>query len=55
MQDIKNMGEITVTAYFVKNLRQKRVTHRALTSKLTDLGAIPEKALKGSSLSHRVS
>lgn len=55
MQDIKNMGEITVKAYFVKNLRKEKVTHRALRSELTDLGAIPEKALKGSSLSHRAS
>jgi hypothetical protein len=55
MKDIKGMGEITVTAFFVKNLRTIDVVDRALDNNIKELGRISEKALKGRSLSHQTS
>lgn len=55
MKDIKGMGEITVKAFFVKNLKTTEATDRALDSKIKEVGKIPEKALKGRSLSHQTS
>jgi hypothetical protein len=56
MKDIKGMGEITVKAYYVKNLQtSSTVTDRALNTKLQEVGKIPEKALKGQTLSHSTS
>jgi hypothetical protein len=45
------MGEITVKAYFVKNLRQTESPARIIES--SGLDAVPEKALKGRALSHQ--
>lgn len=56
MKNIKGMGEITVKAYYVKNLQTSpTVTDRALNTKLQEVGKIPEKALKGQTLSHSTS
>ncbi|KAJ4986210.1 hypothetical protein SVAN01_08257 [Stagonosporopsis vannaccii] len=55
MQNIKGMGEITVTAKFVKNLRYTDATRRAPKGDFTALGTVPEQALKGSSVSHQAS
>lgn len=55
MKNIKGMGEITVKAWFVKNLQTSVVADRALDSNLNEVGKIPEKALKGRSLSHQAS
>ncbi len=53
MKEIKGMGEITVTAYLVKNVQKSYKANYALTSNIADIGKIPEKALKGRSLSHQ--
>lgn len=55
MKDIEGMGEITVKAFFVKNLKTTEVTDHALNGKIKEVGKIPEKALKGRSLSHQTS
>lgn len=55
MRDIKGMGEITVKALFVRNLRTIGVIDRALNNNIKELGKILEKALKGRSLSHQTS
>ncbi|KAJ4339711.1 hypothetical protein N0V95_007705 [Ascochyta clinopodiicola] len=46
MQDIQRMGEITVKAYFVKNLRPAVRVDYALQNKIKEVGSLPEKALK---------
>ncbi|KZM22349.1 hypothetical protein ST47_g6512 [Ascochyta rabiei] len=55
MQDIQKMGEITVKAYFVKNLSPSATVDQALPNKIEQVGKIPEKALKGRTLSHQIS
>ncbi|KAJ4311792.1 hypothetical protein N0V94_007773 [Neodidymelliopsis sp. IMI 364377] len=56
MKDIKGMGEITVKAFFVKNLQTSSFkTERVLQTNIKEVGKIPEKALKGRSLSHQAS
>ena len=51
MKDLKQVGEITVKAYYIKNLRQ---TDKGLPNKHVDgVDVVPEKALKGRSLSHQ--
>lgn len=55
MKDIKGMGEITVKAWFVKSLQASIVTNRALDNDLKEVGKIPEKAMKGRTLSHQTS
>lgn len=55
MKEIKGMGQITVEAHYVMNLQKEAVVDRTLGSRFTELGKIPEKALKGSSLSHQAS
>lgn len=49
------MGEITVHAYYVKNLRMVPVVDRTSSTDLKGAGKIPEKALKGRTLSHQTS
>ena len=56
MKGIKGMGEITVKAWFVKNLQKSSTSiNRALNSSLKEVGKIPEKALEGRTLSHQTS
>jgi hypothetical protein len=55
MKDLKGMGEITVKAWFVKNVQTSVTTKLALDSSLKEVGKIPEKALKGRTLSHQTS
>jgi copper chaperone CopZ len=56
MKDIKGMGEITVKAFFVKNLQTSSFeTDKVLQTSIKEVGRIPEKALKGRSLSHQAS
>lgn len=50
MKTLKEMGEIKVEAYAVKNLRDSHHGPRQAT--MTDLGTIPEKALKGRGTTH---
>ncbi|KAF1830663.1 hypothetical protein BDW02DRAFT_633451 [Decorospora gaudefroyi] len=53
MKDLKDVGEITVKAHYVKNLRLARVQGGKVDQKDTgNFGKIPEKALKGRALSH---
>lgn len=53
MKVIKGMGDIAVKAYFVENIQARSVARCDLNNDLMELGAIPEKVLKGSSLSHQ--
>ncbi|KAF2622226.1 hypothetical protein BU25DRAFT_415384 [Macroventuria anomochaeta] len=55
MKDIKGMGEITVKAFFVAVQQTSSVVDRALDNNIREVGKIPEKALKGRSLSHQTS
>lgn len=55
IKDIKGIGEITVKAHFVKNLQKSTTTNRTLDNNLKEVGKIPEKALKGRTLSHQAS
>ena len=55
MKNVKDTGQITAKAYFVKSLRTLGVVDRALDNCIKDLGKIPEKALKGRTLSHQTS
>jgi len=51
MKDLKEVGEITVKAYNVKNLRQ---SDKGLSERdVSGVDVVPEKALKGRSLSHQ--
>jgi hypothetical protein len=52
MKHLKELGEIKLVGYFVKNIRDSSTTN--LREKTTEnLGNIPEKALKGRTLSHQ--
>ncbi|KAJ8111165.1 hypothetical protein OPT61_g6169 [Boeremia exigua] len=54
LKDIKGMGEITVKAHYVKKLQDVKPTNNsALSNNIKEIGGIPEKALKGNSLSHQ--
>ncbi|KAF3036906.1 hypothetical protein E8E12_003340 [Didymella heteroderae] len=53
MEDIKGMGEITVKAFFIKNLKTSVRANHTLDSNLKEAGKIPEKAFKGRTLSHQ--
>lgn len=55
MNDLRGMGEITVKAWFVKNVKEFVITDSGLGCHLKDVGKIPEKALKGRTLSHQTS
>jgi hypothetical protein len=52
MKDLKEIGEISVTAYFVKNLRPSESQDLSLKGTI-GLSNVPEKALKGRALSHQ--
>jgi hypothetical protein len=54
MQEIQAMGEISIKAHFVKNLRSVATTNRSLGPNLQEVGVLPEKALKGRALSHQI-
>ncbi|KAF9693595.1 hypothetical protein EKO04_008533 [Ascochyta lentis] len=54
VQDIKGMGEITVKAYLVKDIRSVPTVDYSPTN-INKIGKIPEKALKGRTLSHQTS
>ncbi|KAF1928526.1 uncharacterized protein M421DRAFT_4995 [Didymella exigua CBS 183.55] len=55
IKDLKGMGEITVKAWFVKNLQTLTTVDHSLSNRLKEVGKIPEKALKGCMLSHQTS
>lgn len=55
LKAIRGMGEITVKAFFVKNLQMLASSDYPLAGNLNEAGKIPEKALKGLSLSHKTS
>ena len=52
MKDMKEMGEIKVHGFFVKNVRNSSKLEVSAMS-TSDFGNIPEKALKGRALSHQ--
>lgn len=52
MKDLKEMGEIKVSAYFVKNVRAAETQELSFPGAI-GLGSVPEKALKGRALSHQ--
>ncbi|CAN9288699.1 hypothetical protein CC77DRAFT_993622 [Alternaria alternata] len=52
MKDMKEMGEIEVHVFFVKNVRNSSKLELSAMS-TSDFGNIPEKALKGRALSHQ--
>lgn len=51
MKELKQMGEITIKAFHVTNIRQTDVGLDQ--KKIKNVDVIPEKALKGRSLSHQ--
>ncbi|KAL1797330.1 hypothetical protein ACET3X_003936 [Alternaria dauci] len=51
MEDLKEMGEIKIHGFFVKNVRNSS-NQEAPAVSTSDFGNIPEKALKGKALSH---
>jgi hypothetical protein len=51
MKDLKDVGQITVKFHHVTNIRTSEVKGAAI--EMTGLGDVPEKALKGRSLSHQ--
>jgi hypothetical protein len=53
MKDLKNIGEISLRAYFIKDPKKVPNKDRGIDKKLTRPDTIPEKALKGKSLSHQ--
>jgi len=55
MKNLKGMGEITVKVYFVENVRSTSRVVGNIPNDLKELGKLPEKALKGQSLSHQTS
>jgi hypothetical protein len=52
MKDMKEMGEIEVHVFFVKNVRNSSKLELSAMS-TSDFGNIPEKAPKGRVLSHQ--
>ncbi|KAG9190579.1 hypothetical protein G6011_08667 [Alternaria panax] len=52
MRDMKEMGEIKVKVFFVKNVRDSS-TNALSETRTLDVSNIPEKALKGRALSHQ--
>lgn len=52
MKDLKQMGEITLKVFHVDNIRQSEQTEMA-QNEIDGVGVVPEKALKGRSLSHK--
>jgi hypothetical protein len=53
MKDTKSKGEIQIQAFHIKNLRKVESPRDADIVGLGALGALPEKALKGRSISHQ--
>jgi hypothetical protein len=52
MKDIKDMGEIKIEGFFVKNVGESNDTELSVL-RTSEFGNIPEKALKGRALSHQ--
>jgi hypothetical protein len=52
MKGLKEVGEIKVKAFFVKKIRDSK-TQELSPNNTENLGTIPEKALKGRTLSHQ--
>ena len=48
------MGNITLEAYYIKNLRQVPTRGGRMDKWRAGMGPIPEKALKGEALTHRM-
>lgn len=55
VKDLQGIGEITVKAHFVTNLGVPTTPTQRTEASVKELGKVPEKALKGSSLSHQAS
>lgn len=52
-RDLDGMGEITVEAFYVKDSHRDDRTGNDLNDRFRTMGKIPEKALKGTALSHQ--
>jgi hypothetical protein len=53
MKTLKNLGVISLSAHFIKDLKQVPHKDNGIDRKLSGPDTIPEKALKGKSLSHQ--